>query len=229
MMSEIYVFGDSTAQGIYLDENGSYRVSRRGCIRLLKKEGYPLVNYAVHGYTVRQGLEAFRETKMEPGSRCLIEFAGNDCDLDWDAVAEDPGRFHDGKVPLAEFRESLEEFVTEARERGVKPILVTPLPLISERYYAWVSRNRNAENILAYLRKDPESISRWQERYAGAVREAAARMNCALADLRAWMLDQMDYPALMCMDGIHPNEAGQEKIAGIFRKRYPRNLIAAAF
>ena len=40
MMSEIYVYGDSTAQGIYLDENGSYRVSRRGCIRLLKKEGY---------------------------------------------------------------------------------------------------------------------------------------------------------------------------------------------
>ena len=59
-MSEIYLFGDSASQGIVLDENDQYRVSRMGCIRLLKRKGYAIRNYAVHGYTVLQGLDTFR-------------------------------------------------------------------------------------------------------------------------------------------------------------------------
>ena len=56
-MNEIYLFGDSAAQGIVLDGSENYRVSRAGCIRLMKHSGYPIRNYAVHGYTVNQGLE----------------------------------------------------------------------------------------------------------------------------------------------------------------------------
>jgi len=220
-MPEIYVFGDSAAQGICLDESGNYRVSRRGCVRLLKKAGYPIVNYAMHGYTVRQGLAAFRKIQAEPKSRCVIEFGGNDCDLDWDAVSREPDRFHDGRVPIADFGAGLEQFIRDAREREMEPILVTPLPLMSERYYAWVCRGRSAENILRYLRKDPESISRWQERYANAIRETACRCGCRLIDLRSWMLNELDYPSLMCMDGIHPNEAGHALIARTAAACYP--------
>ena len=220
-MSEIYVFGDSAAQGIILDEEGNYRVSRRGSMRLLKRSGYPIRNYAVHGYTARQGLASFRDTKTEPGSTCVIEFGGNDCDLDWDAVARDPESFHDGKVPLAEFRVLLRQFIREVRERSLEPVLVTPLPLMSERYFRWVSRGRDQARILHYLRNDPESISRWQERYAIAVRETASECRCRLADLRSWLLDKLDYPSLICADGIHPNEAGQEYIAQAAAKHFP--------
>ena len=221
MMKEIYVYGDSAAQGIVLDETLNYRVSRNGCVRLMKHSGYPIRNYAVHGYTVRQGLESFRKTKTEPGSVCVIEFGGNDCDLDWDETARDPERFHDGKVPLTEFREVLKQFVREARDRDLEPILVTPLPLLSDRYFRWVSRGRDAERILSYLRNDPESISRWQERYAIAVRDTAQECRCRLADLRAWMLEELDYPSLMCADGIHPNEAGQAVIAQYAEAHFP--------
>ena len=65
-MNEIYLFGDSAAQGIVLDESENYRVSRAGCIRLMKHSGYPIRNYAVHGYTVNQGLESFRNLKTDP-------------------------------------------------------------------------------------------------------------------------------------------------------------------
>ena len=214
-MSEIYVFGDSAAQGIVLDENGQYRVSRQGCIRLLKREGLPIRNYAVHGYTVLQGLDSFEKTQAEPGSPCVIQFGGNDCDLDWDAVSADPDVFHDGNVPLQAFRENLARFVREARERYLEPVLVPPLALISSRYYRWISRGRNADNILHYLRGDTESISRWQERYANAVREVAAGLGCKLIDIRSWLLDRLDYPSLFCADGIHPNEAGHAVIAEI--------------
>ena len=99
-MNEIYLFGDSASQGIVLDENGQYRVSRQGCIRLLKRKGVPIRNYAVHGYTVQQGLDSFESMQIEPGARCVIQFGGNDSDLDWDAVSQEPGIFHDGQVPL---------------------------------------------------------------------------------------------------------------------------------
>ncbi len=212
-MSEIYLFGDSSSQGIVLDESGRYRVSRLDCIRLLKRMGFPIRNYAVHGYTVLQGLESFERMEIEPGSRCVIQFGGNDCDLDWDAVSAEPEVFHDGRVPLAEFRENLARFIREARERVLEPVLVTPLALISTRFYRWVSRGRDAGNILHYLHDDTESMYRWQERYATAVREVAESERCFLIDVRNWLLDRMDYPSLFCDDGIHPNEAGHAAIA----------------
>ena len=125
-MNEIYLFGDSAAQGIVLDEQGQYRVSRAGCIRLLKRRGYPIRNYAVHGYTVLQGLESFRSMPIEEGSFCVIQFGGNDCDLDWDAVSRDPDSYHEGRVSLADFRGKITRFVREARERKLEPVLITP-------------------------------------------------------------------------------------------------------
>ena len=85
-MNEIYLFGDSAAQGIVLDDSANDRVARKGCIRLMKRSGYPIRNYAVHGYTVSQGLESFRSLKTEQANICVIEFGCNDCDLDWNAV-----------------------------------------------------------------------------------------------------------------------------------------------
>ena len=220
-MSEIYLFGDSASQGLVLDEKGRYRVSRQGCIRLLKREGFPIRNHAVHGYTVLQGLESFEKTQTEPGSRCVIQFGGNDSDLDWDAVSRDPGVFHDGRVPLQEFRKDLARFIREARERFLEPVLVTPLALISTRFFDWVCRDRNADHILRYLHEDTESMYRWQERYATAVREVAADEGCRLIDIRSWLLDRLDYPALFCADGIHPNEAGHAVIAELVRRHQP--------
>lgn len=221
-MKAIYLFGDSVGQGIVLNEEGKYRVSRKGCVRILKREGYPIWNYAVHGYTIRQGLESFHKIETDPGDVCVIEFGGNDCDLEWEEVVDDPKHFHDGKIPLSEFRSLLKLFIHEAGEKGMEPVLVTPMPLISSRYYSWVSKNRNAENILEYLRNDPESISRWQERYAIAIRDTAEECGCKLADLRSWMLDELDYPSLICDDGIHPNENGHDMIAKKAMQYFPR-------
>ena len=225
-MSEIHIFGDSTSQGIVLDDSGRYRLSRLGCVRLLKRKGYPVQNHAVHGFTVLQGLDTFEKTQMEPGSFCVIQFGGNDCDLDWDAVAAAPSSYHEGRVPLKDFRENLTRFVQEARARGLKPVLITPLALMSERFYRWVSRGRNAEGILQYLWGDPESITRWQERYANAVRDIAIREGCILKDVRSWMLNRLDYPALICKDGIHPNEAGHAVLAETIDRQCGSTVMA---
>ena len=45
------------------------------------------------------------------------------------------------------------------------------------------------------------------------MRETALALNCPILDLRTPFLDSRDYPALMCRDGIHPNEDGQRLMA----------------
>ncbi len=212
-MSMSYIFGDSIGQGIFFqEETERYRRSRRNCIQLLKESGIPVENHAMMGYTIDRGLQAFRESETLAGNNCVIEFGGNDCDLDWEAVAENPDVFHDGKVPLPCFRELLREFIREARARQLTPMLVTPPPLLSDRYFRWVSRGKEEKRILQYL-GDVEHISRWQERYAWAVRDAAEEEGCRLIDLRRILLEERDLPDLMSRDGIHPNERGYDRMA----------------
>lgn len=96
--------------------------------------------------------------------------------------------------------------------RGLVPVLITPPPLLCGRYFDWVCRGRNAENLLRGI-GDVEHIYRWEERYARAVTKAAERNVCACIDLRQPFLDAKDFPGLICADGIHPTEAGQELMA----------------
>ncbi len=208
-----YMFGDSIGQGIFFQESiGRYRRSRNSCVHLLQESGIPIESHAMMGYTVEKGLEVFRRSETAEGGNCVIEFGGNDCDLDWQAVSDHPEIFHDGKVPLNRFRNGLETFIRESRSRGLNPVLVTPPPLLSDRYFRWVSRQKDPERILSYL-GDVEHISRWQERYAWTVRDAAENNGCRLLDLRRAMLEKNNLPELMSQDGIHPNERGQMEMA----------------
>ncbi len=101
-----------------------------------------------------------------------------------------------------------------AKTAGLTPILVTPPPLVSKRYFDWVSRNLNADRILAYL-GDVEHIYRWQERYALMIRNVAREQGVRLLDIRDAFLAQPRMTDLICIDGIHPNEKGHAMLYDI--------------
>lgn len=216
----ISVWGDSIAKGVVFDEaRGRYAISRENCIMRLNREtGWSVDNHAVMGNTTLQGLERMDAEAMKPGSLAVLEFGGNDCDLDWKAASEHPDRPQYGKVPLKQFGENLVEMVRRAREGGMEPMLVTPPPLVAKRYFAWVSKNLNPARILAYL-GDVEHIYRWQERYALAIRNVAQRENVRLLDVRDLFLAQDRFTDLMCIDGIHPNEKGHALLYDTLRER----------
>ena len=207
------VWGDSIAKGIVFDEaRGRYAICRDNCLLKLSREaGVPVENYSVMGQTSDAGLERMRAGGLAPGRVAVIEYGGNDCDLDWRAVSEHPEEMQYGKVPLERFVQNLSEMVRRAREAEMLPVLVTPPPLVAQRYFDWVRRGLNGENILRYL-GDVDHIYRWQENYANHVRSLAEKLNVLLVDIRSRMLEGGRLEELMCLDGIHPNARGHEVI-----------------
>lgn len=210
------VWGDSIAKGVVFDEaRGRYAVCRDNCLQRLSRDaGVSVENYSVMGQTSDAGLERMCAGGLKPGRVAVIEYGGNDCDLDWRAVSEHPERMQYGKVPVERFSRNLSEMVRRTREAGMLPVLVTPPPLIAQRYYDWVCRGLNGENILRYL-GDVDHIYRWQDNYAAHVRALAKELNVRLVDVRARMLEGGRLGELMCVDGIHPNARGHEMIYNV--------------
>ena len=214
------VWGDSIAKGVIYDEGrGRYIVYRDNCLmRLSRENGLAVENFALMGNTSQQALERMECQSLTPGNVAIIEFGGNDCDQDWKAADEHPEQMQKGKVPLEDFGRNILAMVQKVREGGMVPALVTPPPLVSQRYFEWVSKGLNPSRILSYL-GDVEHIYRWQERYALVIRRVAQKENTLLLDVRDLFLSQNRFTDYMCVDGIHPNAKGHallyEEYAGM--------------
>lgn len=218
------IWGDSIAKGVVYDEQRDrYMVYRDHCLLKLEREtGLKIDNHAVMGNTSSQGLARMEKTALPEGYLAIIEYGGNDCDLDWKQISAQPEKRQFGRVPLERFSENIRKMILRTREAGMKPILVTPPPLIAQRYFNWVARGLDASRILKYL-GDVEHIYRWQERYALMIRKIAQQENVFLLDVRDMFLAENHLSDLMCVDGIHPNAAGHDRLyTGVF------NLLAHA-
>ncbi len=219
-VQSIGLWGDSIGKGVVYDEaRGRYAILRENCVNLLsKKLSCPIENHAVMGATASQGVERMRDDYLHEGGLAVIEFGGNDCDMPWKEISEAPDRDHRPRATIAEFTGALETLVCKVRSAGMEAMLVTPPPLDAERYFAWVSRGLDAEAILRWL-GDVQHIYRWQERYAVAVRDVAARTGSRLLDLRDAFLSVGSIGDYFCVDGIHPNARGHELLAQAVERR----------
>ena len=82
-----------------------------------------------------------------------------------------------------------------------------------KRYFAWISRELNADNILKWLGGTSAFIYRWHEQYNVSVHKIAQTANVKLIDIRSAFLQRRDYSRFLSDDGIHPNEEGYALIA----------------
>jgi len=213
-----HVFGDSITKSVALEEDGNLRtVSDNFIFRATKAAGLPLNNRSLFGATLAKGRQLLKRfaSDLSPGDTVLIAYGGNDCNLPWDLISENPELPAMAKMPLADFTLQLNEVIDELREKGLKPVLMNLLPLQPNRFFKVISKGLKADILLNWL-GDLGAIYRWQEGYSLAIMETAARKSVPLFDARSVFLSHPHYEKLLCSDGMHMNDEGQSLLTEAF-------------
>ncbi|HZJ57546.1 MAG TPA: SGNH/GDSL hydrolase family protein [Clostridia bacterium] len=213
-IDNICIFGDSIGKGVVLNpDTKRYSVMKVDWESLLGGIGININNYARFGCTVSKALSVIKRYTHElmGYSRVLLEMGGNDCDFIWKDVAENPDKEHSPRTPPKEFRRLYGQIIDEIQASGGKPTVLNLPPLDPKRYFNWISRGLNADNILKWL-GDVDMIYRWQEMYNVEVMLLATRMGVPIIDIRSAFLKYNNYRDFLCYDGIHPNKKGYELI-----------------
>lgn len=212
---KITVLGDSILEGVRY-ENGHYTRSHE-LVRLFQAEhDVEFVNLSRFGATVDKGLAKLKkhlETETL-GSYTIIEFGGNDSAYRWNEVAAHPDAHHDCTTPPDEFRRIYKELIDLVYKNGSWPIVCSLPPISSRRYFDYVTRDGlDRAAILRWMQGDVELVSRHQESYSRMAEELGEDRGCIRLDLRsAFPPGGEELEAYLCVDGIHPNIAGQQLI-----------------
>ena len=214
---EIQFWGDSILKGVVYDEaRGRYVLLKENAVKLVSEQVLmPISNHSQMGRTAPQGLEAMkREAEGTFEDKLVVlEYGGNDCDFNWAAVAEDPGKAHACNTPDALFVDTMENLVQEVRQNGGTPVLCSMPPLDAQKYFQWITRNGlSKENILKFIGV-PDRIYRWQEYYSSLVLRIASQLGCACLPIRETFLQVVRGEDVLCLDGIHPNAQGHRIMA----------------
>ena len=219
----ICIFGDSVAKGVIYDEAKNKYTYLKNCFVNLfsQKTNLPIANYARFGCTVAKGAEILNNHKDELHlfSHTVMEFGGNDCDLKWDEISHSPYGPHPAKVPLPQFEEIYLKMIETIKSAGSIPVILSLPPLDPEKFFKWVSKGLNRENILKYL-GDVGFIYRWHESYNTAVKNLAKMHSTYLIDIREAFLSEASYSDHLCRDGMHPNEKGHALIGRMINGIY---------
>ncbi|MEG2323512.1 MAG: SGNH/GDSL hydrolase family protein [Anaerovoracaceae bacterium] len=223
---EICVFGDSLARGVVFDESKEkYFFSKNCFVNLFSDElNIHVKNYAKFGCTTSKGLQIFEKNKDELSKYAytVLEFGGNDCNFNWSEISENPNANFDPVVAPEVFSANYGHIIECVKKAGSNPVLFSLPPLDPNRFFNWVSKGLNKENILHWL-SDVNFIYRWQEYYNLMIFELARKYDVPVFDIRKIFLKSRCYEDLLCSDGMHPNEKGHylinQEIAQILKTR----------
>ncbi len=219
-IESILVMGDSVAKGVvFHPEKKRYIFSKDGFIRrlgaLLKANVHDLSKF---GTTSEHGQKLLCEKlgDLNP-DLVLIEYGGNDCDYNWDEVAQNPAAEHLPNTAVSAFAENILRMVNSLKSLNKIPVLMNLPPLNAQSYFKWFTKNDagRAGNILKWLH-DISKIYWWQEKYSYTIEKIAHATGAHLINVRNAFLKQKHYESLICDDGIHPNEKGQSLIEKTF-------------
>lgn len=220
---KIALYGDSIGRGVtYDEERGRYVYLKEGFDKLMvENQQIQIENHSRFGAIAEEGLNDFLKASDTDADVIAIQYGGNDCTPDWKAAAETPEFMHPARVILSDFEKILTQFVDAVKKIKKIPLLITPPPLVAERFVPWISTGLDASKILEYL-GDVHHVYRWQEQYALAVHKVGRLTRSKLFDLRAFFLAERDLGSLYCIDGMHPNQKGHRLIAEAAGKMLPQ-------
>ena len=217
MEENICILGDSIAKGVVFDaQRNRYTIANNNLGKqLAEMYDCSVTNLSKFGNTVTDGLARFEKQKdsLAECKTVIMNFGGNDSDFSWQEISAAPDELHQPKTPIDIFEQTYLKLIERVRKCGFTPVLLNLPPVDHTRYFAWISRELNADNILKWLGGTSAFIYRWHEQYSVAVHKIAQAANVKLIDNRSAFLQRRDYSCFLSDDGIHPNEEGYALIA----------------
>lgn len=220
-------FGDSITKGVVFDsEKYKYSTIKDSFTNIVASSIKGTVyNAGKFGSTVIRGVsKMYNDVMKKTPDIVVIEFGGNDCDFNWDDIAQSPETEHQPNTDISIFRETLLKMIDTLNEANIMPALMTLPPLDSKRYFKWVTKGDPIaeKNVLRWLGSE-EEIYYWHNSYNEMVVDVANKSQTTLIDVRSAFLDYPDYSQLLCTDGIHPNAKGHSVIAKVFLNYFQNN------
>jgi lysophospholipase L1-like esterase len=221
IIRRIEVFGDSILKGVQLNPvTNKYQVDNHiDTDALSARFSLKISNRAKFGCTVTKG-EMILSRFLSSGAECsaaVMDFGGNDCDFQWELIAENPDAAHEPHTPIAQFIETYTRVIETLKAHGIRPILATLPPIDPQRFFDWFCSGLNKDNILRWL-GGVNTIYRFQEYYSRTVEDIARATGALLVDLRGAFLKMRRIDHLLCEDGTHPNTEGQRVITEAFTR-----------
>ena len=144
MAGSIQIFGTSIMKATLLDtKTKHYRFTAPQWMKRFEAQ-FPVQvsNYAKFGSTIEKGRRILqtRMPQLPSHSHALLEFGGNDCDFNWQTIAEAPDREHTPHTPLSRFTALYRQMIQSLRAHHISPILLTLPPIDADRYFAWFTQ-----------------------------------------------------------------------------------------
>ena len=222
LIMKLAALGDSIIKGVLFtqeeNDHGHYSLSDHNIAdRVADSLHCEVVNLGKMGCTIEAG-ERILERHMNSldGTKyVLMCYGGNDSDYDWKAIANYPDGEHHPKTPLRIFEKTYARVVNKVREMGYTPLIMSLPPMDAQRYFDFFTSTFTKEqkaNVMKWLKGSIETIWAGHELYNDAVKRVADATNSMLVDITTTLGNGKGY---LCADGIHPNLAGQSKIASI--------------
>lgn len=210
------ISGDSISKGVIYDEHKKkYVVLENNYVSMMQEKLKGAVrNTARFGNTLVKGISNLkRDIMKEKPNIVLIEYGGNDCDFNWNEIADNPNAEHNPKTDFNVFQNMLVDTIQYLRKQDIIPVLMSLPPLNADKYFKWVCRNNPIaeKNIMNWL-GSVTKIYWWQERYNSTILKVSELTKTKFIDIRGAFLEHPDYTKFICVDGIHPNEAGHQII-----------------
>lgn len=230
-IKSIIAWGDSILKGAVSNgETKDFEILEENCLAIVARDlGLEVTNKSVYGATIEK-LQHVQQKNMRAllsAEIGIIEAGDNDCDYDWGEVCQNvaAGKQNveavSSKCPPAQFERILAEMVATARENKITPVIMTPPPLVADRWFKNICIGNNEKFILEFLNNDVQNLYQTQMLYALSITKTAARLGVQLLDMRKEFLAQNEWRALMCKDGIHPNAEGHKFMAEIWKNKIP--------
>ena len=109
-----------------------------------------------------KNIELIKETKSK---YVIMEFGGNYCGYNWIEISENPDKEHYSKSSITEFIEIYSYLIDELKKIGKEPVLLSLPPIDSTKYFDYISKKLNTDNILKLMEGNKQFLTNWHERY----------------------------------------------------------------